>query len=109
MLLEKLERFKWDDVVAELTARAPTLHSVLKMCVEVKRRARRPHKRSYRNSDVAVMGVCASVILRHKNHHMNALQNIISLLLHRGHAGKQVIHMLINSCSIYSSTCVLTI
>ena len=90
MLLEMLERFKWEDVATELTARAPTLHSVLKMCVEVKRRER-PHKRSYRNSDVSVMGVCASVILRHKNQHMNALQNIISLLLHRGHAGKQVI------------------
>ena len=97
MLLEKLERFKWDDVAAELTARAPTLHSVLKMCVEVKRRAR---PRSYRNSDVAVMGVRASVLLRHKNQHMNALQNIISLLLHHGHAGKQVIHMLINSFTI---------
>ena len=79
MRLERLERFKWDDVAAELTARAPTLHSVLKMCIEAKRRAR-PLKRSHRNSDVAVMFVCASVILRHKNQHMNALQNIISLL-----------------------------
>ena len=38
----------------------------------------------------AVVGVCASVLLRHKNQRMNLLQHILSLILHRGHAGKQV-------------------
>lgn len=89
VLVEELEKFKWDDVVNELKVRAPTLHAILHMCVDVKRR-KRTAKRSYRSSNVAVMGVCASVVLRHKNQHMNVLQHIISLLLHRGHAGKQV-------------------
>ena len=88
---DKLENFRWEDLATELKTRAPTLHSFLNMCVDVKRR-KRPFKKTYRPSNVAVMVVCASVLLRHKNQHMNTLQHIefVSLLLHRGHAGKQV-------------------
>lgn len=77
----------------ELELKAPTLHSILKMCVDVKRR-RVLSKRSYRSSNVAVMGVFASAILRHKNQCMNVLQRIISLALHCGHSGKQVSNIL---------------
>ena len=38
----------------------------------------------------SILGVCASILLRHKNVHMNALQRIISLVLHTGHSAKQV-------------------
>ena len=37
-----------------------------------------------------VGGLCASVLLWHKNQRMNLLQHILSLILHRGHAEKQV-------------------
>ena len=76
--------------MAELETKAPTLHSLLKMCIDVKRRQSSSRKRSHRTRNASVMGVCASIILRHKNQHMNAMQSIISLLLHRGHAGKHV-------------------
>ena len=41
---------------------------------------------AFRVSNDATMGVCAAILLRHKNQHMNALQHIVSLILHRGHA-----------------------
>lgn len=86
---DKLQNFRWDDIVTELKSRAPVLHAFLSMCVDVKRR-QRAFKTTHRISNAAAMGVCASVLLRHKNQHLNVLQHIVSLILHRGHAGKQV-------------------
>ena len=74
-----LEKFRWDDLAAELKSRAPVLHEFLSMCVDVKRR-QRSFKKTHRTSNAAVMGVCASLLLRHKNQHMNALQHIVSLI-----------------------------
>ena len=87
--LDKLANFSWDDLASELKNRAPVLHTFLTTCVDVKRR-RKTSKTTYRTSNAAVLGVCASILLRHKNQHMNVLQHIVSLILHRGHAGKQV-------------------
>ncbi len=92
---EVLQEFSWDQVVEELKNRAPTLHTFLNGCVDVKRRERpskkaRRAKKAYRPSNSAVLGVCASILLRHKNQQMNVLQCLVSLILHRGHAGKQV-------------------
>ncbi len=47
-------------------------------------------RRSNRPSSSAVVGVCAAILLRHKNTHMNLLQKVVSLLLNGGHASKQV-------------------
>ena len=87
--VDKLENFTWDDLATELKSRAPVLHTILSMCVNVKRR-KRSFRTTHRPSNAAAMGVCASVLLRHRNQQMNLLQHIISLILHRGHAGKQV-------------------
>ena len=89
ILTEKLRRFNWNVVGDELETRAPILHKLLKVCVEVKRK-KRPVKSSFRVGNDAAMGGCAAILLHHKNQHMNALQHIISLILHRGHARKQV-------------------
>ena len=86
---ERLQQFNWDLLRAELEERAPVLHKLLNMCVDVKRK-KRPYRSTYRTSNAAALGICAATLLRHKNQHMNALQHIISLILHRGHAGKQV-------------------
>ena len=87
--LDKLANFSWDDLASELKIKAPVLHAFLTTCVDVKRR-RRTVKTTRTTSSAAVMGVCASILPRHKNQHMNILQHIVSLILHRGHAGKQV-------------------
>ena len=65
-------------------------HSLLKICTDV-RRVTRPLKRvRRRTSNEIVRVVCASIILRHRNQEMNLLQKIISVILHRGGAAKQV-------------------
>jgi len=46
---------------------------------------------SYRPSNSAILGVCAALLLRHRNHNMNVVQRIISIILHGGHAAKQVL------------------
>ena len=83
----KLQNSRWDDVT-ESKSRAPVLHAFLSMRVDVKRQ-QRAFKTTRRISSAAAMGVCASV-LWHKNQHLNVLQHIVSLILHSGHAGKQV-------------------
>ena len=50
--------------------------------------------KSIKPADVAVLGVCACILLRHRNTHMNAMQRAISLVLHIGHSSKQVINIL---------------
>lgn len=35
--IDKLENFTWDDLATELKSRAPVLHTILSMCVNVKR------------------------------------------------------------------------
>ena len=87
--LDDLANLKWDNLDSELKTRAPVLHAFLHKCVDVKRRPR-PFKTSYRARNAVVMGVCSSIILRHKNQHLNLMQHIVSIILHHGHAGKLV-------------------
>lgn len=88
-----ISEFSWEALAEELERVTPTLYAILKGCVSVKRRQRNsPETARQRKqpSDNAVLGVCASILLRHKNVHMNTLQRIISLVLHSGHSAKQV-------------------
>ena len=72
----------------ELKVKAPTLHRVLMGCVNVRRR-KRTGKVRHPNND-AVLGICAALLLQHRNQHLCLVQRIISLVLNSGHAGKQV-------------------
>ena len=47
-------------------------------------------KATKRPISMAIIGVCAAIILRNKNMNMNLVQHIISLILNTGHASKQV-------------------
>ena len=90
--------FSWDLLVKEVEVKAPTLLSLLHACVDVQRRQRKRGKvsssgkksKSRLTSNTAVIGVCAGIILRHANHHMNLVQRLISLILDNGHSSKQV-------------------
>ena len=99
--IQAINSFSWEAVTEELQRVAPTLHTILEGCVDVKRRQRKKPETSQqqkgrrrikakRPCNTAILGVCASILLRHKNVHMNALQRIISLVLHTGHSAKQV-------------------
>ena len=85
----------------ELQSRAPTFYAILNICAAVKRQIRSTtggqKKRTYRPSTTAVIGVCASIFLHNCNQQMNALQHLVSLILHGGHAGKQVRYIILNN------------
>ena len=95
---ESLINFTWEKLLSELDTCAPTFMHILRGIVQVKRRERKPVKRSYRPSEKAVLGVCAAIMLKNRNVHMNLLQCIVSLILYNGHASKQVRTYILNEC-----------
>ena len=61
-LRDQLEAFSWITLASEIENREPTLHSLLKICTDV-RRLTRPLKRvRRRTSNEIVRVVCASII-----------------------------------------------
>ena len=92
---DAMRSFAWRDLVQELEQHSPTLYQVLKDCVYKKRRKVSGRGVSYRVNDNTVIGMCAAILLRHHNTHMNLVQRIISTLLYSGHAPKQVCDLLI--------------
>lgn len=96
---EKLLSFSWDKLAKELETHSPTLFAILNSCVSIKRRRRKMmskktgHAKKFKPrqaSNTMVLGIVASILLRHRNQHMNLIQRIVSLILHNGHSSKQV-------------------
>ena len=85
-----LSQFSWDSVAEEVLRYAPTLHHILQGITDVRRYKGGHNRKTNLPRNTAVVGVCASILLRHKNIHMNLLQRIISLILNCGHTSKQV-------------------
>ena len=91
--LEALETFSWEKLHSELSSTAPTFYRILCGFVNVQQQKRASKKKSkYQcQSNMSVLGVCAALLLRHRNRYLNLVQKIISLILHSGHASKQVL------------------
>ncbi len=93
---KSIHAFSWDILTKELQVKAPTLYAVLKACVDVKRRQKKTSKVTKKRSNCrtssnnAILGVCAGILLRHRNHHMNLIQRTIAMILNAGHSSKQV-------------------
>ena len=87
---DSLATFTWDKLSEEVSIVAPTFYGILQACVGVKKRHKNMRCKTYLHSNNIALGVCASIILRHCNHHMNLFQRLVSLILHSGHSGKQV-------------------
>ena len=85
---ETVQSFKWELLIDEMKQKAPTLYSVLASCAHKK--VRNKCRRSYQVKDEVAIGVCASVLLRHRNCKMNLLQRIMAMILYSTHAGKMV-------------------
>ena len=105
--------FSWELLVKEIEVNAPTLLSLLHACVDVKRRQRKhksvPSSRKNKSripSNTAIIGVCAGIILRNANHHMNLVQRLVSLILDNNHSSKQVGIAFLYSTYYYSSYCI---
>lgn len=94
--ISALRSFSWTQLESEVESHAPTLYHVLQGLVTVPRqkwsqkKGQQSKRCSYHASNSAVFGLCVAVLLRHCNHSMSLVQKIISLVLHSGHAGKQV-------------------
>ena len=88
----------WDQLHSELSKNAPTLLTFLQACTKT---------RVPRTNTKAVVGVCAAIILKHRQPKMNLLQKIISLILYAGHASKKVITSNVTSALFWCVTFVL--
>ena len=93
--LEAMKSFCWEDFEKELESNSPLFCQVLRECVTRKRRKASKRGRSYAVNDSTVIGVCAAILLRHRNANMNLVQRIVSALMYSGHAPKMVIR---NAC-----------
>ncbi|XP_064384950.1 uncharacterized protein LOC135333864 [Halichondria panicea] len=76
-----LKCFSWNSLLTELTQFAPLMSSVLVSATKT---------RAPRSNTKAVIGMCAAIILKHRNPRMNIVQKINSLILYAGHSSKQV-------------------
>ena len=77
-----LEKFTWDRIWSEVETCCPLLASFIKGCL--------PPKLQDNSCSLPSLCVCASIILKMQNSHINLVQGLLSLLLKSGHASKQV-------------------
>ena len=92
--LHTLTTFKWADLLNELNIHAPTLTTFLHACTETK---------TFRRNRESTIGVCAAVLLKHREQKMDLFQKIISIIMKAGHCGKQVYVILDQQCTLISS------
>ena len=81
---ESLKEFEWRTLLEELHTNAPVLVGILQAATKT---------RVTRLNGGAIVGMYASILMKHRNPKMNLLQKIVSLVLYSGHAFKQVYHM----------------
>ena len=70
---DDLKTFSWGRLHAELSTFAPVLHSIL--LAATKTRVPRPNTRM-------VTGMCAAILLKHRNPKMSLVQKVVSLVLY---------------------------
>ena len=74
-----LESFTWTQLLANLSETAPMTVLLLKTLTSS----------CTKNPDVVIC-VCCAILLRARNQRMNLVQRLVSVILHGGHATKQV-------------------
>ena len=79
---QSLERFTWDRVWTEIQTHCPILASFLMKCL--------PKTDMVNKALMSSLCVCASILLKLRNPHINLVQGVLSLLLKSGHANTQV-------------------
>lgn len=73
-------KFSWVHIVDELKALAPVLYSFIR--ASLAKRGRIVPK--------SAVGICASVLLKHRNRQLAFVQAVISIVMYAGHCSKQV-------------------
>lgn len=79
----KLKGFNWDSIINEATEHAPNLMQILMECT----RTTKKHSNEVQKS---IVGLCISLLCKHRNPQMTLFQRIVSLILYAGHSAKQV-------------------
>ena len=77
-----LRTFNWQNIINELSRRAPVLHAVLSATVE---------RRGHNQMRIAPrVGMAVAILMQERNQFMCAAQTLTSIVLHANHAGKMV-------------------
>lgn len=79
--IDELKSFNWDILIQELTIHAPTLLNIL---ISITKTI------TPRENQKAIIGICATILLKQRYSKMSLVQKIISIILYAGHASKQV-------------------
>ena len=89
-----LRSFSWESFGTEVKETAPSLFAVLDGSLEVhvppSREKRRKTGKTRRVSKAAILGLCTAILCRYRNQSMNLVQRLVSILLYKGGANKQV-------------------
>ena len=78
---DDLKNFKWDDIYNELKHKAPVFLGVLLSATKT---------RCARKNQVAVICMCAAILLKYRFKRLSLVQKIVSLVLYGGHCSKKV-------------------
>ena len=76
---EALYTFDWDAICSELKSAAPSLFTILHSATTVKVPPSKVRKVSRRVKQEQIIGLCAAILLRHRNHSMNLVQRVLSV------------------------------
>ena len=79
--LEGMRKFTWNLLIDELKVQAPNFLHLLSSLTRTK---------SERDNQKAIIGFCASILLKHRYSKMSLVQKVISIILYAGHTSKQV-------------------
>lgn len=79
--IPSMKNFGWEKVLDELKLHAPIFLHIFQSITTTK---------SERPNQNAIIGMCASLLLKHRYSKMSMMQKIVSIILHAGRASKQV-------------------
>ena len=74
--VKDIASFKWESVLVELNANAPTLLSVLS------------------ETSSTTIGVCCCIILKSRFNKMSLVQKMVAVILQAGHSSKKVLYLI---------------
>ena len=83
---KSLKTFAWGPIVNEAKKHAPTLVELLRISTQTGKR------RNLQGNHDTLIGLCISMICKHRNPSMALFQRVVSLVLYAGHSGKKVCH-----------------
>lgn len=82
---KSLQGFSWDSLIDEATEHAPTLVQLL---MESTKKGKK--RQGSQGSQRILIGMCLSLLCRHRNQKMSLVQKLLGLILYSGHSAKQV-------------------